>query len=169
VDGRIERAIHAFVLDHPWLADVAHGVTHLGDPLVVTLVTLALAVLLWWRGNRKAALVVLAVRILAIAVDDGVKFAVRRARPVLAHPVAHAHGYSFPSGHAVGSAALWATFAFLARSHGMSRARAVTLAVVVPVVVATTRVLLGVHYVTDVVAGLVLGWLCAGIAFRLTR
>ncbi|HET6816491.1 MAG TPA: phosphatase PAP2 family protein [Mycobacteriales bacterium] len=168
MDGRIERAIHTFVLHHRWIVDLARILTHLGDPVVVTVLTVALALLLWWRGDRRGAVFVAATRLLAVVVSSVVKALVRRHRPVLAHPLAHAHGYSFPSGHALGSAALWASVAFVAAARGLSRGRAVALAVTVPVVVAATRVLLGVHYVTDVIGGLVLGWACAAICRRLT-
>ena len=168
MDGRIERAVHTFVLHHRWIADLARALTHIGDPLVVTVVTLLLATVLWLRGHRRDAVFVAAVRLLAMVVGSGLKLAVRRPRPVLVHPLAHAHGFSFPSGHALGSAALWASVAFLGSARGLSRGRAVAVAVVVPVVVAATRVLLGVHYVTDVTAGLLLGWACAAICRRLT-
>lgn len=168
MDGRIERAVHTFVLHHHWIASIARVLTHLGDPLVVTVATVLLAVALWFRRARRDALFVLATRLVALVVDTGLKDAVRRPRPVLVHPLAHAHGYSFPSGHALGSAALWATFAFLAAARGLSRRWAIALAVAVPVVVAATRVILGVHYVTDVAAGLLLGWACAAICRRLT-
>lgn len=168
MDGRIERAVHTFGLHHRWIVDVARVITHLGDPLVVTVLTALLAVLLWWRHDRRGALFVVATRLLAMVVSSGVKIVVRRHRPVLAHPFAHAYGYSFPSGHALGSAALWASVAFLAATRGLSRKWAVALAVALPVVVAASRVILGVHYVTDVLGGLLLGWACAVICRRLT-
>jgi undecaprenyl-diphosphatase len=168
MDGRVERAVHSFVLHHRWIADLARILTHLGDPLVVTALTILMAILLWFRRCRRDSLFVVATRLLALAVDDGLKVLVRRPRPVLVHPLAHAHGYSFPSGHALGSAALWAAVAFMATARGLPRGRASVIAVTVPVVVATTRVVLGVHYVTDVVAGLLLGWGCAAICRRLT-
>jgi undecaprenyl-diphosphatase len=168
LDGDIERAIHSFVLHHRWVATLARVLTHLGDPLVVTALTVVLALLLWWRGDRRGALFVVVTRLLAMVVSTGVKLLVRRPRPLLAHPLAHASGYSFPSGHALGSAALWASIAFVAAGRGLPRARALAVAMAVPVVVASTRVVLGVHYVTDVVGGLLLGWACAAICRRLT-
>jgi undecaprenyl-diphosphatase len=79
---------------------------------------------------------------------------------VLPDPVAHASGFSFPSGHALGSAALYASLAVVATARVPMPARLV-LAVLPPVVVAATRVLLGVHFPSDVVAGLFLGWAIA--------
>jgi membrane-associated phospholipid phosphatase len=168
MDGRIERAVHTFVLHHRWIADVARVLTHLGDPLVVSVLTVVLALLVWWRGDRRAALFVVVTRLLALVTSTGVKLLVRRPRPVLLHPLAHANGYSFPSGHALGSAALWASVAYVASARGLSRGWAVAVAVIIPLIVAATRVIVGVHYVTDVIGGLLLGWACAAIARRVT-
>jgi membrane-associated phospholipid phosphatase len=168
VDGQVERAIHSFVLHHRWIADVAKVVTHLGDPLVVTGLTVLVAVVLWFRRDRRLALFVVATRLAAIVVDALLKAVVHRPRPALPHPLAHAHGYSFPSGHALGSAAFWGSIALVGHAKSLSRPVAIAVAVVVPVLVAATRVLLGVHYVTDVVGGLLLGWACAAVAWRLT-
>jgi membrane-associated phospholipid phosphatase len=168
MDGRIERAVHTFVLHHRWIADMARILTHLGDPLIVSVMTVALALLVWRRGDRRAALFLVVTRLVAVVTSTGVKLLVRRPRPVLLHPLAHANGYSFPSGHALGSAALWASVAYVASARGLSRGRALAVAVIIPMVVAATRVILGVHYVTDAVGGLLLGWACAAVARRVT-
>jgi membrane-associated phospholipid phosphatase len=96
-------------------------------------------------------------------------------RPTL-NPAAHLLGPSFPSGHTATAAAFWAAVALLMgrgrgrRSHAVLAGGAVAIAVAV----ACTRVLLDVHWFSDVIAGLALGWawfaLCS-IAFggRLLR
>ena len=98
-----------------------------------------------------------------------------RVRPT-ANPIAHTLGPSFPSGHTTGAAACFAAFA-LVLGRGRSRNTQAVLAgaaVFVAVAVAASRVLLGVHWLTDVLGGLALGWawfaLCS-IAFggRLLR
>jgi undecaprenyl-diphosphatase len=166
-DQQIELSVHRYVLGHRWLFDVARLVTHLGDPVVVTVLTVALAAWLWWRGRRTPAGYVAAVRIAAVVVGGGLKLLVDRRRPALDHPLAHAAGQSFPSGHALGSAALWMAVAVLASR--LRRSARIGLAVVVPVLVAATRVVLGVHFVTDVVAGLLLGWALALLGAHLLR
>jgi undecaprenyl-diphosphatase len=104
-----------------------------------------------------------------------VKDLVDRVRPTI-NPVAHTLGPSFPSGHTTGAAACFAAFA-LVLGRGRSRnaqSLLAGLAVFVGVAVAASRVLLGVHWLTDVLGGLALGWswfaLCS-IAFggRLLR
>jgi undecaprenyl-diphosphatase len=104
-----------------------------------------------------------------------IKSLLDRVRPT-ANPIAHTLGPSFPSGHTTGAAACFAAFA-LVLGRGRSRNTQAVLAgaaVFVALAVAASRVLLGVHWLTDVLGGLALGWgwfaLCS-IAFggRLLR
>ncbi len=88
-----------------------------------------------------------------------IKFFVGRARPTIDQLTGFS-GKSFPSGHATAAAATYAAFALLFGIRRSARFRAVAAgsAVTLSVLIAGTRVLLGVHWLTDVVAGLVLGW-----------
>lgn len=158
-DARTEVRVHGVASRHPWLVDSARWLTHLGDPAVVTVAAFVLAALLA-RRRRRDAIYVVVVRAVAAALSSAVKIAVGRHRPVLPHPFAHAGGGSFPSGHALGSAALWGSVAVLLWLGRRHRA-AVVAAVALPAVIGASRVVLGVHYVSDVVAGLLCGWVCA--------
>jgi undecaprenyl-diphosphatase len=94
-----------------------------------------------------------------VLLNNGVKLLVRRERPDVLHLMA-AHGYSFPSGHTGAAAAAWAAVALVL---GRDRPRLVRSllaagAVLIAIVVATSRALLGVHWVSDVLGGLALGW-----------
>jgi membrane-associated phospholipid phosphatase len=82
-----------------------------------------------------------------------------RDRPPVDHLVGSA-GSSFPSGHAAASAACWMAIALVVGRRFPSRIRPwfAVGAVVIAGLVAASRALLGVHWVTDVVAGLVVGW-----------
>ena len=88
-----------------------------------------------------------------------IKFFVARARPTLDQLTGFS-GKSFPSGHATAAAATYAAFALLLGSRRSLNTKAILAgtAVAFAIVIAATRVLLGVHWLTDVVAGLVLGW-----------
>ena len=145
------------VADSTWLLRAAEGVTLLGDPVGITVLAAALALVLWRRGQRRLALYVVAARVGALVLSQGLKHLVDRARPVFEAPVAEALGPSFPSGHALGSAVFWTTCAVLLLPL-VGRARPLLLgAVAVAGLVAASRVLLGVHYLSDVTGGLLLG------------
>jgi undecaprenyl-diphosphatase len=93
------------------------------------------------------------------AVVDVIKSIVDRTRPNIDRLTGFS-GPSFPSGHAAAAAASFAAFALLAGIGRSSRAKAgfAALAVALAVGIACTRVFLGVHWLTDVLAGLALGW-----------
>lgn len=95
----------------------------------------------------------------AVALNNGLKLLVGRARPDIDR-LAGAAGSSFPSGHTAAAAACWAAIALVVASRSSRGVRSVaaTLAVFVAIAVATSRVLLGVHWLTDVLAGLAVGW-----------
>lgn len=99
-------------------------------------------------------------------INNLVKLVVGRARPDVPHLV-ETSSYSFPSGHSATAAAAWCAFALVLTRRRSRRARAAAAAVAALVTgaVAASRALLGVHWLTDVVAGVVMGWgwflLCA--------
>ena len=88
-----------------------------------------------------------------------IKILVQRARPVVEDAITHAPGYSFPSGHAANSAAasMILVLLFWPRLSRRGRAAALSAAILVMVITAVDRVMLGVHYPSDVSAGLVFG------------
>ena len=159
VSSAAERAVDGSVL----LLRAAQVVTYLGDPLLLTLASALLALVLWRRGHARLALYVLAARIGSLVLSQGLKHLVDRARPVFEGPVATALGPSFPSGHALGSAVFWTTTAVLVLPHVRRPRRALLAAVLVAVLVAASRVLLGVHYLSDVTGGFLLGLGWAGV------
>ena len=127
------------------------------------------------RPSRWLPVFLVAVVIGQTLMSTQIKDLLDRVRPT-ANPIAHTLGPSFPSGHTTGAAACFAAFA-LVLGRGRSRNTQAVLAgaaVFIAIAVAASRVLLGVHWLTDVLGGLALGWgwfaLCS-IAFggRLLR
>jgi membrane-associated phospholipid phosphatase len=127
----------------------------------------ATAVVVWaWlaRGLRPRSLWAFVTMMVAWNLGLLVKLLVQRARPVVDDPISHAPGFSFPSGHAFNVAVIATALVFLLWPLLSTRSRrvAVAVAAVVVVVVALNRVFLGVHFLSDVCAGVLLG---VGITF----
>lgn len=91
--------------------------------------------------------------------NNGLKWLVQRERPAVNQLTSYG-GWSFPSGHSAAAAACWAALAFVVARHGSRRTRAFAAsgAAMITISVAASRVLLGVHWLTDVIAGAVTGW-----------
>jgi undecaprenyl-diphosphatase len=165
VDNGARDDVHAYALHHHWSVTVAKVLSTIGSTPVYLVIFAALAGWLAHRGLRRLALFVVVTMVGSALLNLLVKTAVHRARPVLPDPVAHAHGLSFPSGHAqgiaVGAGVLLLVFLPVLRRPWRRVAVVVALAMVFAI--GAARVALGVHYVSDVLAGYVLGaaWLAA--------
>ncbi len=123
--------------------------------VVAAVAVVVLLVVKRWRG----AVVVALARVGELVCEAGVKVLIARPRPALIHPVALASGYSFPSGHAGGSTAVYGALALVVVT-GVARWARLMLATDTALLVgavAVSRVLLGVHYPSDVAAGVALG------------
>jgi undecaprenyl-diphosphatase len=168
VDSRIVSSVHRFTLDHHMLLTCARAVTVAGAPLLIDLSAAVVGLVLWGTRRRRAAAFVVGVRVVTWLAVLTVKAGVGRHRPILAMPVAHASGPSFPSGHAAGAASLYLPLAIIVLESGRRRwvrRSTGTAAAMACLLVAASRVVLGVHYVSDVLAGLALG--AAATAFGL--
>jgi undecaprenyl-diphosphatase len=160
LDDRVERSVHNDAIEHGIVRGLAKVLTQLGAPVLVQLATALLVGWLLWRTHRRLAGYLASCVAGAYVISSTGKLLVDRARPVFDDPISHARGASFPSGHATGSAAFYLSLAVILLSllAWPRRGWLLVLAFVVPLVVAATRVVLGVHYVSDVTAGLLIGW-----------
>jgi membrane-associated phospholipid phosphatase len=141
---------------------VVRVVTQLGSTPVVIAVCLAAAGIEYLRRPTWAVPAFLATVVTSeLVVNNLIKVAVGRKRPNVARLV-DAQGFSFPSGHTAASAAVYAAIALVA-GRGRSRSAKAALAGLaggITIAVATSRVLLGAHWLTDVIAGAAVGWAC---------
>lgn len=163
-----DHRILEFVIKHRtgWLDSTMRVVTSLGSFTVLTFVAVVAALVWRKRVGDWTALVLLAL-VAAIAwwSSNSLKLAFGRARPDLADRLVLAGGYSFPSGHATQSAAIWGTLALLAASRFPSHRLSIwSAAATIAVSVGVSRVYLGVHWFTDVIAGWALGAAVVGLA-----
>ena len=141
---------------HGWIRAV-RGVTRVGDGWVLTAVTVVTASVLW-RHARRAALYLIGTGVGVALLCTLLKHLFQRARPEAAARLVEAGGYAFPSGHSMGSAAVYGAVAVVIAAH-WSRVQALTVVGCVLLVIAAglSRVYLGVHYFSDVLAGWALG------------
>lgn len=148
---------------------VAGIVSDLGSFAILLPLTIALLLLRRWkRPADDLALIVVAIG--SAALPTVVKLIVARPRPTIEH-LTHMTTLSFPSEHTTQAAAIYLAIASLL-TQGRSefwRRIALAAALVIGVMVALSRVFLGVHYPTDVTAGLLLGWLWTIGIFRYAR
>lgn len=174
---RHDPGIERFIVDHreAWLTGAMKLVTWLGSNVVLAPLLVIVGGFYILRRRTWLPGLVLAVSLVGASwIADGLKVAVDRARPPEAVRLIAVSGPSFPSGHAVHAAAALCGIAAVLASGRTTGAKVGIWAVaaVLSALVAFSRLYLGVHWFTDVVAGLALGgaWLCliAGvtIAFR---
>jgi undecaprenyl-diphosphatase len=148
-----------------WLQVAARDVTSLGSPAVLTLITVAALGFVALKRQWGAALFVLGSICGGTAISFALKELVQRPRPDFIAAVAQTQTYSFPSGHAFLSAVTFLTLgALLARVQRQAEVKIYLLAVAIAitVLVGVSRVYIGVHWPTDVLAG----W-CAGAAWAI--
>ncbi len=143
-----------------WVQESARDVSALGGFTVLTLVSIFATVMLLMQGRRLQAPVFAGAVILTEAASEGFKYLIARPRPVLVPYLDLVYSSSFPSGHAMMSPVVYLTLAaVLAAAFESRRVRLLLLcsAIFLVVAVGITRVYLGVHWPTDVLAGWAMG------------
>jgi undecaprenyl-diphosphatase len=167
-DESAARSLHTRVVHHDVIEAVLKVISFTGKPIfLVPLVGLP-ALWLWSPGARKLVAFLLVVSIGGGVIDTLVKMAVARPRPKFEDPIITAFGKSFPSGHAMSSLVCYGAVLLVLLPLVARRWRRVAVAGVAVWVVAIgfSRLALGVHYISDVLGGYVLGaaWLIGSVA-----
>lgn len=171
LDRAVAAVVSSWVAPRPLLVSGLGAVTSLGADLTAAVVLATVAAALLIRGRPRLAGYVAVAGGGGAVIAPGIKELVGRMRPVVDVPVAVAPGPSFPSGHTL-TATLWVGIVLLVLLPAVpARARRAVVAAGVTVVVAVglTRIGLGLHHLSDVVAGWLLGvaWLAVtAAAFR---
>ncbi len=174
VDHGAATRINALIAGHHALVAVVKAVTWLGSDGVLWAIIGASAIFLAFRRRWRLVLYLLVTGAGALVMDPILKDLVGRLRPVVAHPIAHGGGNSFPSGHSLGSIVCYGAvfLVFLPAARGRWRTGFTAVIVTLVALIGISRILLGVHYLSDVLGGWTLGitWLgVTAFAFELTR
>jgi membrane-associated phospholipid phosphatase len=161
-DQRLADWLHGQATDP--LTDLFHAITFLGNFVTLLAVTLVAVAILWRRRERTDALFVALAFVGAQVLSNGMKLGFRRERPFFPDPLATESTFSFPSGHALVSVAVYGALALVLAGHLSSPwHRALLFAGTASLVLAIgfSRLYLGVHFLSDVLAGFAAGvaWL----------
>jgi undecaprenyl-diphosphatase len=174
LDGDVSRTTHRWAVDEPGLTQACRILTDwVWDPWTMRILCAAVAVWLLVRhAALRTAVWLTAVCTLGTLLQQGIKAAVGRPRPVWPDPVDSAHYAAFPSGHAMTATVVSGVLLWLLHHYGAGRAlrrTALALAVISVTGVGLTRIWLGVHWPSDVVGGWLLGALTVVLAVAAHR
>ena len=147
------------------LTQFFEAVTTLGNGIVLAAVTLVAAALLLRSGHRRESLLVALAFVGAEIVSYSLKLGFRRDRPFFTDPLATESTFSFPSGHSTVSLAVYGAIAVVLarRLRGGAEIACLAAAALLVGLIGFSRLYLGVHFLTDVLAGFAAGtaWLAA--------
>jgi membrane-associated phospholipid phosphatase len=167
LDARVADDLNSYARARPRLVDALDILAVVLDPWVFRVAVVGVVGWLWLRGARRLAAWALTTIAVGGVVGVVLKLVVTRARPAFDEPVAHAGGYSFPSGHALNSCLCTGVLilVFLPVLSRAGKVLAYCLGAGIVLLTGFDRIALGVHYVSDVVAGWIVALAClAGTA-----
>ena len=159
LDEAVTNSLHSWALGHPHWTEANMWVTNIFAPMPLRAAVLILVIWLLRRQAKRLALWAATTMVVGGLLGPLLKLLVGRHRPDLLDPVARAAGFSFPSGHALNAALAAGVFVLvlLPVAQGAKRWALWAAAVAVTVLTGLSRIVLGVHWTSDVVAGWLLG------------
>lgn len=167
LDHRIYEALYAG--RDPALVAIARTVTFFGEPTVLIIAGIVFAVIMWTRGHLRIGLALVAVTMIGRSLSELQKISVVRPRPELEPHLAVTSSWSFPSGHASSSMIFYVTLALVLTHRSRWRPLAATGAILASLLIGTSRVMLGVHWPSDVIAGWSYGLLWVLLTLRIAK
>jgi undecaprenyl-diphosphatase len=144
----------------PFLDRAMLEITFLGTGLIVMTIVLVSGMFLWLTKHKHSALLLIVATAGGMLLNGLLKAGFDRPRPQVFEWAQHTVSSSFPSGHAMSAATVYMTVAYLAarlQRRRLSRILTLLAATIVVVLIAVSRLYLGVHYPSDVAAGITIG------------
>jgi undecaprenyl-diphosphatase len=166
--GAIDRALYeALYAGHrPLLQEIARAFTLLGEPTLLIGAGILLALGLWWVGRGRLGLALLLVTMTGRGLSEAQKYWIARVRPGLEPHLVVVKTSSFPSGHATSSMIFYLSLALVFTAHSRRRVGAAAAAILLSLMIGTSRVMLGVHWPSDVIGGWAFGLLWVLLTLR---
>lgn len=169
--GALDRTLYeALYAGHrPVLAAIARGFTALGEPTVLIGAGVATALWLWYAGHRHLPFVLIAVTMLGRGLSEAQKHCIARARPDLETHLVVVKTSSFPSGHATSSMIFYLVMALALTAGTRWHRTAAAGALLLSFFIGLSRVMLGVHWPSDVIGGWAFGLLWVLLTLRIAQ
>ena len=167
--GPLDRSIYEAIYagNRPALVRIAHTLTALGEPTLLIVAGMACALWLWLAGHRQRPLVLIGVVAAGRGLCEAQKYWIARARPDFEPHLVVVKTSSFPSGHAANSMIFYLALA-LALAPAPWRRPAAAAAILLSLLIGASRVMLGVHWPSDVIGGWCFGALWVLLTLRLS-
>ncbi|MES2119118.1 MAG: phosphatase PAP2 family protein [Pseudomonadota bacterium] len=169
--GPLDRGIYEslYAGNRPALAAIARAVTLLGEPDLLIAASIAAALWLGYAGHRDLPWVFIAIVMIGRGLSEAQKLWIARARPEIEPHLVVVRTSSFPSGHAANSMIFYLALALILTAGTRWHRTAAALAVLLSLFIGASRVMLGVHWPSDVIGGWVFGMLWVLLTLRLAR
>lgn len=167
-DRLILLEIHQFT--SPTLDAIMLAITHLGNPAIVIAVALSFWISLWLQQRLQEAKFFAIACLGASILNTGLKLLFMKQRPELWHRLISETSFSFPSGHALGSLVLYGFIAgILAERHPRFSRLIYIAAIVLISLIGLSRLYLGVHWPTDLIAGYGIGFVWLQVCLAMLK
>jgi len=156
--------IHTF--SNPHLDILMLAITYLGNPSSIVILFILSFLLLWWHKDYLEAKIFMLASLGALFLNVGLKLFFTKNRPQLWEQFIIEKSFSFPSGHAIGSIVLYGFLGYLLANRYPKLAVIIySLTSILIIAIGFSRLYLGVHWPTDIMAGYAIGflWLMACI------
>jgi undecaprenyl-diphosphatase len=166
-DRTVYEALYAG--NRPTLLVIARVLTFLGEPTVLIGAGAVVALWLWWRKQHRLAIVLLLIVLVGRGLTEAQKYWIARARPDLEPHLVVVQTSSFPSGHAISSMIFYLTLALALTAGTRWHRVAAGAAILLSLLIGASRVMLGVHWPSDVIGGWAFGLLWVFLTLRLSE